>query len=156
MLVDLGRNDVGRVAKAGSVKVQELMHVEKYSHVMHMVSDVIADIDDRYDMFDLFTATFTAGTMTGAPKVRAMQLIADFEKFKRSFYSGAVGYFGFNGNMDSSITIRTALIKEDMIIFHAGAGVVADSKPELEFLEVNNKLAANISSFNDLLDIDDE
>jgi anthranilate synthase component 1 len=156
MLVDLGRNDVGRVAKAGSVKVQELMHVEKYSHVMHMVSDVIADIDDRYDMFDLFMATFTAGTMTGAPKVRAMELIADFEKFKRSFYSGAVGYFGFNGNMDSSITIRTALIKEDMIIFHAGAGVVADSKPELEFLEVNNKLAANISSFNDLLDIDDE
>ena len=152
MLVDLGRNDVGRVASAGSVKAENLMHVERYSHVMHIVSDVVANIDKKYDMFDLFMATFTAGTMTGAPKVRAMELIAEFEGFKRSFYSGAVGYFGFNGNMDSSITIRTALIKDKMIIFHAGAGIVADSKPELEFLEVKNKLAANIASFNDLLE----
>lgn len=155
MLVDLGRNDVGRVAKAGTVKVEELMRVERYSHVMHMVSDVTAAIDEKYDMFDLFMATFTAGTMTGAPKVRAMELIAEFEGLKRGFYSGSIAYFGFNGNMDSAITIRSALVKEDMIIFHAGAGVVADSKPELEFLEVKNKLAANIASFQDLIDLEE-
>jgi anthranilate synthase component 1 len=155
MLVDLGRNDVGRVAKPGTVKVEELMRVERYSHVMHMVSDVTATIDAKYDMFDLFMATFTAGTMTGAPKVRAMELIAEFEGIKRGFYSGSIAYFGFDGNMDSAITIRSALIKEDMIIFHAGAGVVADSKPELEFLEVKNKLAANIASFEDLLDLEE-
>lgn len=156
MLVDLGRNDVGRVAKAGSVKVANLMRVEKYSHVMHMVSDINAIIDDKFDMFDLFMATFTAGTMTGAPKIKAMELIAEFEGFKRGFYSGCIAYFGFNGNMDSAITIRSALIKDELIIFHAGAGVVADSKPELEFLEVENKLAATISSFHDLLDIKDQ
>ena len=154
MLVDLGRNDVGRVAKPGTVKVDEIMRVERYSHVMHMVSDVTAVIDEKYDMFDLFMATFTAGTMTGAPKVRAMELIAEFEQLKRGFYSGSIVHFGFNGNMDSAITIRSALIQENQIIFHAGAGVVADSKPELEFLEVKNKLAANIASFQDLLDIE--
>ncbi len=142
MLVDLGRNDVGRVAKKGSVEVSSLMRVEKYSHVMHMVSDVEAQINPKYDMFDLFMATFTAGTMTGAPKIRAMELIAEFEGLKRGYYSGSIGYFGFDGNMDSAITIRTALIKDDEIIFQAGAGVVADSKPELEYLEVKNKLGA--------------
>ncbi|MCF6200662.1 MAG: anthranilate synthase component I family protein [Hydrogenimonas sp.] len=150
MLVDLGRNDVGRVAKAGSVKVTALMRVERYSHVMHMVSDVEAKIDDGKDMFDLFAATFTAGTMTGAPKIRAMELIAEFEGIKRGFYSGSVGYFGFDGNMDSSITIRTALIKPDEIVLQAGAGVVADSIPELEYLEVKNKLAALRSTLDDL------
>ncbi len=150
MLVDLGRNDVGRVAKAGTVKVTALMRVERYSHVMHMVSDVEAKIDDGKDMFDLFAATFTAGTMTGAPKIRAMELIAEFEGIKRGFYSGSVGYFGFDGNMDSSITIRTALIKPDEIVLQAGAGVVADSKPELEYLEVKNKLAALRSTLDDL------
>lgn len=155
MLVDLGRNDVGRVAKSGTVKVDELMRVERYSHVMHMVSDVTATIDEKYDMFDLFMATFTAGTMTGAPKVRAMKLIAEFEGIKRGFYSGSIAYFGFDGNMDSAITIRSALIKEEMIVFHAGAGVVADSRPELEFLEVKNKLAANIASFQDLIDLEE-
>jgi len=150
MLVDLGRNDVGRVAKAGTVKVTDLMRVERYSHVMHMVSDVEADIDEGKDMFDLFAATFTAGTMTGAPKIRAMELIAEFEGIKRGFYSGSVGYFGFDGNMDSSITIRTALIKPDEIVLQAGAGVVADSKPELEYLEVRNKLAALRSTLDDL------
>ncbi|WP_421716272.1 anthranilate synthase component I family protein [Arcobacter arenosus] len=150
MLVDLGRNDVGRVARPGTVKVSDLMRVEKYSHVMHMVSDVEAIIDDKYDMFDLFAATFTAGTMTGAPKIRAMELIAQFEGIKRNFYSGSIAYFGFDGNMDSAITIRTSLIKEDEIIFQAGAGVVADSIPELEYLEVQNKLAANISTLKDL------
>ena len=150
MLVDLGRNDVGRVAKAGTVKVTALMRVERYSHVMHMVSDVEAKIDDGKDMFDLFAATFTAGTMTGAPKIRAMELIAEFEGIKRGFYSGSVGYFGFDGNMDSSITIRTALVKPDEIVLQAGAGVVADSKPELEYLEVKNKLAALRSTLDDL------
>jgi len=150
MLIDLGRNDVGRVAHAGTVEVTDKMRVEKYSHVMHMVSDVEADLDEKYDMFDLFASTFTAGTMTGAPKIRAMELIAQFEKLKRSFYSGSIAYFGFDGNMDSAITIRTTLIKDDQVIFQAGAGVVADSIPELEFLEVNNKLAANISTLKEL------
>ncbi|WP_419770234.1 MAG: anthranilate synthase component I family protein [Candidatus Marinarcus sp.] len=150
MLIDLGRNDVGRVARAGSVKVTDLMHIEKYSHVMHIVSDVEAIIDEKYDMFDLFTATFTAGTMTGAPKIRAMQLIAQFEGIKRNFYSGSIAYFGFDGNMDSAITIRTSMLTKDQIIFQAGAGVVADSVPELEYLEVHNKLAANISTLKDL------
>ncbi len=142
MLVDLGRNDVGRVAKSGTVKVPEMMRVERYSHVMHMVSDVVAEIRDDKDMFDLFAATFTAGTMTGAPKIKAMELIAAFEGLKRGFYSGSVGYFAFDGNMDSAIAIRTALIQPDKITLQAGAGVVADSKPELEWLEVNNKLGA--------------
>ena len=150
MLVDLGRNDVGRVARAGSVKVTELMRIERYSHVMHMVSDVEAVLDEKYDMFDLFMATFTAGTMTGAPKIRAMELIANFEKIKRSFYSGSVAYFGFDGNMDSAITIRTSLLTKDKIIFQSGAGIVADSKNEDEYLEVHNKLAANIATLKDL------
>jgi len=150
MLVDLGRNDVGRVAKTGTVKVPNMMRVERYSHVMHMVSDVEAIIDERYDMFDLFAATFTAGTMTGAPKIRAMELIAEFEGLKRGFYSGAVGYFGFDGNMDSSIAIRTAYLDDEKIVFQAGAGVVADSKKELEFLEVDNKLAAMMSTLDEL------
>ena len=150
MLVDLGRNDVGRVAKTGTVKVPNMMRVERYSHVMHMVSDVEAIIDEKYDMFDLFAATFTAGTMTGAPKIRAMELIAEFEGLKRGFYSGAVGYFGFDGNMDSSIAIRTAYLDDEKIVFQAGAGVVADSKKELEFLEVDNKLAAMMSTLDEL------
>ena len=150
MLVDLGRNDVGRVAKPGTVKVTDLMRIERYSHVMHIVSDVEAVIDDKYDMFDLFAATFTAGTMTGAPKIRAMELIAQFEGIKRNFYSGSIAYFGFDGNMDSAITIRTTMLTHDTIIFQAGAGVVADSKPEDEYLEVTNKLAANIATLKDL------
>jgi anthranilate synthase component 1 len=150
MLVDLGRNDVGRVAKPGTVKVTELMRVERYSHVMHLVSDVYADIDEAYDMFDLLAATFTAGTMTGAPKIKAMELIAKYEGIKRNFYSGCVGYFGFDGNMDSAITIRTALLSDDRIVLQAGAGVVADSKPELEYLEVNNKLGALVATLDEM------
>ncbi len=146
MLVDLGRNDVGRVAKTGTVEVPEMMRVEKYSHVMHMVSDVIAQIDEGKDMFDLFRATFTAGTMTGAPKIKAMELIARFEGLKRGFYSGSVGYFSFTGDMDSAIAIRTALIQPDKIVLQAGAGVVADSRPELEELEVRNKLMALLAT----------
>jgi len=150
MLIDLGRNDVGRVAKTGTVKVTEMMRVERYSHVMHMVSDIDAVLDEKYDMFDLFAATFTAGTMTGAPKIRAMELIAEFEGIKRGFYSGAVGYFGFDGNMDSAIAIRTAYLDDEKIVFQAGAGIVADSKEELEYLEVQNKLAANMASLEKL------
>jgi len=150
MLIDLGRNDVGRVAKTGSVKVQDMMHIERYSHVMHIVSDVVAELEDDKDMFDLFMATFTAGTMTGAPKIRAMELIAEFEGLKRGFYSGSIGYFGFDGNMDSAITIRTAMVKPDKVVLQAGAGVVADSIDELEYLEVNNKLGALIHSLEDL------
>ncbi len=150
MLIDLGRNDVGRVARIGTVTVPEIMRVEKYSHVMHMVSDVVAQIAEDKDMFDLFRATFTAGTMTGAPKIKAMELIARFEGLKRGFYSGAVGYFSFTGDMDSAITIRTALIQRDRITLQAGAGVVADSVPELEELEVRNKLMALIATLREM------
>ncbi len=150
MLIDLGRNDVGRVAKTGTVKVTDMMRVERYSHVMHMVSDVKAIIDDEKDAFDLFRATFTAGTMTGAPKIRAMELIAEYENLKRGFYSGSIGYFAFNGEMDSSIAIRTSLIKSNSITLQAGAGIVADSIPELEYIEVKNKLGALLSTIKDM------
>ncbi len=152
MLIDLGRNDVGKVAQVGSVKVKEMMRVERYSHVMHLVTDIEAILDKQYDMFDLFSATFTAGTMTGTPKIRAMELISEFEGLKRSFYSGAVGYFGFDGNMDSAILIRTAYLDDEKIIFQAGAGIVADSTPEYEYQEVKNKLEAMTSSLNDLVE----
>ncbi|CAA6822964.1 MAG: Anthranilate synthase, aminase component (EC [uncultured Sulfurovum sp.] len=150
MLIDLGRNDVGRVAKTGTVKVTDMMRVERYSHVMHMVTDVEAIIAEDKDMFDLFKATFTAGTMTGAPKIRAMELIAGYEGLKRGFYSGSVGYFAFNGEMDSSIAIRTSLIKPDSITLQAGGGVVADSVPALEYLEVKNKLGALLATIKDM------
>ena len=150
MLIDLGRNDVGRVAATGTVKVTDMMRVEKYSHVMHMVSDVEAMIEEGKDMFDLFAATFTAGTMTGAPKIEAMKLIAQYEGLKRGFYSGSVGYFSFDGNMDSAIAIRTSLIKPDSITLQAGAGIVADSIPELEYLEVKNKLGALLATLKEM------
>jgi len=153
MLIDLGRNDVGRVAKTGTVEVTDIMRVERYSHVMHMVSDVEAVIEDDKDMFDLFQATFTAGTMTGAPKIKAMELIAKYEGLKRGFYSGSIGYFAFNGNMDSAIAIRTSLINSEGIILQAGAGVVADSKPELEYLEVKNKLGALLATLKQMQEI---
>ncbi len=150
MLIDLGRNDVGRVAKTGSVTVKDMMHIERFSHVMHIVSDVTAKLASDKDMFDLFMATYTAGTMTGAPKIRAMELIAEYEGLKRGFYSGSIAYFGFDGNMDSAITIRTAMVQKDKVILQAGAGIVADSINELEYLEVENKLGALIHSLEDL------
>ncbi|MDR2033033.1 MAG: anthranilate synthase component I family protein [Helicobacteraceae bacterium] len=153
MLVDLGRNDVGRAAKAGSVRVSNLMRVERFSHVMHIVSDVTAQIDEGRDMFDLFMSAFSAGTMTGAPKIRAMELIAKYEGSKRGFYSGAIVLFGFSGDMNSAITIRSAQIEEKRAIFHAGGGIVADSKPELEWLEIQNKMAALRVSYDELLNI---
>jgi anthranilate synthase component 1 len=139
MLVDLGRNDVGRVAEMGSVRVTELMNVERYSHVMHMVSNVLGDLREGLDSFDVLRASFPAGTVTGAPKVRAMQIIDELEPTRRGPYAGAVGYFSYSGNMDTCITIRTLVIKDGMVYVQAGAGIVADSVPENEYLETVSK-----------------
>lgn len=139
MLVDLGRNDVGRVAEAGSVKVTELMAVERYSHVMHLVSNVEGDLKQGLDAFDVFAACFPAGTVTGAPKVRAMEIIEELEPTKRGPYAGAVGYFSYSGNMDTCITIRTLVIKDGRVYVQSGAGIVADSDPEREYMETVNK-----------------
>jgi len=139
MLVDLGRNDVGRVAEKGSVDVTELMAVERYSHVMHMVSNVEGDLANGLDAFDVLRACFPAGTVTGAPKVRAMEIIDELEPIKRGPYAGAVGYFSYSGNMDTCITIRTLIIKDGKVYVQAGAGIVADSVPEREYTETVNK-----------------
>ncbi|MCX8073248.1 MAG: anthranilate synthase component I [Candidatus Binatia bacterium] len=142
MLVDLGRNDVGRVAEVGSVEVTECMAVERYSHVMHLVSNVRGTLRAGLDAFDAFAAAFPAGTLTGAPKIRAMEIIDELEPTRRGVYGGAVGYFGFSGNMDTCITIRTILIKGHHYYVQAGAGVVADSVPEKEHQECVNKARA--------------
>ncbi len=142
MLVDLGRNDVGRVAKIGSVKVTELLVVEKYSHVMHLVSHVIGDLSDGKDCYDVMRATFPQGTVSGAPKIRAMQIIEELEPTKRGPYAGAVGYFSFSGNMDTCIALRTLTVKGKTAYLQAGGGVVADSVPELEYEETLNKARA--------------
>jgi len=140
MLVDLGRNDIGRVCKAGSVHVNELMVIERYSHVMHIVSNVIGELDPEYDQFDLLQACFPAGTVTGAPKIRSMEIIEELEPSNRGLYAGAVGYFSFQGNMDTCITIRTIIMKEKRAYLQAAAGIVADSEPEKEYLETTNKV----------------
>jgi len=142
MLVDLGRNDVGRVARVGTVHVPELMIVEPYSHVMHLVSSVQGTIEEKRDCFDVFRVTFPAGTVSGAPKIRAMEIIEELEPLKRGPYAGAVGYFSFSGNMDFCITIRTMVMKGKTIYFQAGAGIVADSDPEMEYWETVNKAKA--------------
>ena len=142
MLVDLGRNDIGRVAKKGSVRVESLMHVERYSHVMHIVSDVQGDLDPSKDSYDVMKACFPAGTVSGAPKIRAMEIIEELEPTKRGPYAGAVGYFGFSGNMDTCINIRTVVIKGRQAYIQAGAGIVADSHPEREYEETCNKARA--------------
>ncbi|HYA41998.1 MAG TPA: anthranilate synthase component I family protein, partial [Syntrophobacteraceae bacterium] len=139
MLVDLGRNDLGRVAEVGSVQVTDLMVVERYSHVMHLVSNINCDLRRGLDAFDLFRAAFPAGTLAGAPKVRAMEIIAELEDEPRGPYGGAIGYFSFTGNMDLAITIRTACIRDGRLSVRAGAGIVADSDPELERQETINK-----------------
>ncbi len=139
MLVDLGRNDLGRVCTTGSVSVSELMLVERYSHVMHIVSNVQGQLSPDRDAFDLVRATFPAGTLSGAPKVRAMQIIDELEPVQREIYGGAVGYFSFSGNMDLCITIRTLVIKDGMVHLQAGAGIVADSDPAAEWQETVNK-----------------
>jgi anthranilate synthase component 1 len=142
MLVDLARNDLGRVAEVGTVKVDELMVVERYSHVMHIVSNVIAELVEGKDAFDVIKATFPAGTLSGAPKVRAMEIIEEMEPTRRGAYGGAVGYFSFSGNMDTCITIRTFVIKDDEVYIQAGAGIVADSDPKREYDETVNKVKA--------------
>jgi len=146
MLVDLGRNDLGRVAKAGTVQVTDLMFVERHPHVMHLVSNVTAELEDGYDGFDLFQATFPAGTLSGAPKVRAMQIIAEQEALPRGPYGGAAGYISFSGNIDFAITIRTAMIRNGKMTARAGGGIVHDSIPEHERLETVNKAKAIASA----------
>jgi anthranilate synthase component 1 len=148
MLVDLGRNDVGRVAEVGSVHVDEYASIERYSHVMHIVSNVQARLRPEFDWLDLLRATFPAGTLSGAPKVRAMEIIDELETVGRGPYGGCVGYIDYSGNIDMAITIRTMVVADGSITVHAGAGVVADSKPELEFKECINKAQAMITAID--------
>ncbi len=142
MLVDLGRNDLGRVCNYGTVKVTKMMYIERYSHVMHIVSQVEGNIRDNMDAFDLLRATFPAGTLSGAPKVRAMEIIEELEETRRGPYGGAVGYFSFDGSMDMCITIRTLLMQNGTISVQAGGGIVADSDPTAEYYEAINKAQA--------------
>lgn len=142
MLVDLGRNDLGRVAETGTVQVTDLMFVERYSHVMHLVSNIRCDLKSEYDAWDLLRATFPAGTLSGAPKIRAMEIIFDRERKPRGPYGGAAGYISFHGNMDMAIVIRTASIQNGLLTVQAGAGIVADSDPEAELQETLNKAMA--------------
>lgn len=146
MLVDLGRNDLGRVCKYGTVKVSELMKIQKYSHVMHIVSKVEGDLAEDKDSIDTLMSCFPAGTVAGAPKIRAMQLIGDFENEERNVYAGAVGYLDFSGDLDMCIAIRTLFSKDDSIYWQSGAGIVADSKPELEAKEIINKSAVMVNA----------
>jgi anthranilate synthase component 1 len=143
MLVDLGRNDVGRVSKVGAVKVTDSFFIERYSHVMHLVSNVEGDIREGLDAVDALAAGLPAGTLTGAPKIRAMEIIDEFEKEKRgATYAGAVGYFAADGSMDTCIVLRTALVKDGIMYVQAGGGVVSDSQPEAEYQETVNKSRA--------------
>jgi anthranilate synthase component 1 len=144
MLLDLGRNDVGRVAKVGTVRVTDQMDVEFYSHVMHIVSNVEGELDKAYDAMDALQAGFPAGTVSGAPKVRAMEIIDELEPHRRGIYAGCIGYFGANGDMDTCITLRTAVVKNGVVHVQAGGGIVADSDPQAEFEESRNKAQALI------------
>tara|TARA_Y100001970_G_scaffold46985_1_gene59296 strand:- start:20380 stop:21864 length:1485 start_codon:yes stop_codon:yes gene_type:complete len=149
MLLDLGRNDVGRVSKPGTVNVNQKMEIEKYSHIMHIVSNVTGTLDKQYDEFDALRAAFPAGTVSGAPKVRAMQLISELEPEQRGPYSGGVGYFSYNGNMDTCIAIRTLMLKDKTVFLQAGGGIVADSKVDYEYEETLNKMMALVKSVDD-------
>jgi anthranilate synthase component I len=142
MLVDLARNDVGRVAEFGTVRVTEFMEIERYSHVMHIVSNVTGDLRGGCSAFDVVRATFPAGTVSGAPKIRAMQIISELENTRRGCYAGAIGYFGFDGNIDSCIALRCAVLKDAQAYFQAGAGIVADSDPKREYEETVSKALA--------------
>lgn len=146
MLVDLGRNDVGRVAEIGSVEVNELMAIERYSHVIHIVSNVRGMLAADKSPFDLFVSAFPAGTVSGAPKIRAMQVISELEPQKRGLYAGAIGYFGYNGNLDTCIVIRTIVMKGKKVFINAGAGIVADSDPRLEYQETLSKARAMLKA----------
>ena len=154
-LMDLGRNDIGRVSKTGSIEVTDKMTIERYSHVMHIVSNVVGDIRDNLSAMDVLKATFPAGTVSGAPKVRAMEIINELEPTKRSIYAGAVGYLEFNGDMDVAIAIRTGVIKDNILYVQAGAGIVADSVPENEWIETQNKAKA-IQRAAELVQVEDE
>ena len=142
MLLDLGRNDVGRVSKAGTVRVTERFTIERYSHVMHIVSNVEGDILDKHDAISALFAGFPAGTVSGAPKVRAMEIIDELEAEKRGIYAGAVGYISSNGDMDTAIALRTGIVKDGTLHVRAGAGIVMDSVPKSEFEETLHKAAA--------------
>lgn len=142
MLIDLGRNDVGRVAQQGTVKLTEKMVIERYSHVMHLVSNVEGVLKPELDAIEVLKATFPAGTVSGASKVRAMEIIDELEPSKRGIYAGAVGYLSFNGDMDLAIAIRTAVIKEGVLYVQSGGGLVADSVPASEWTETQNKARA--------------
>jgi anthranilate synthase component 1 len=144
MLIDLARNDVGRIAQIGSVKVNEQMVVERYSHVMHLVSDVEGMLKPELTAMDVLRASFPAGTLSGAPKIRAMEIIDELEPVRRGLYGGACGYLSFSGEMDLAIAIRTGVLKDQMLYVAAGAGVVADSVPESEWQETENKARAVI------------
>jgi len=148
MLLDLGRNDVGKVSKINSVNVTEKFRIEKYSHVMHIVSNVEGVFDKKKSLLDTMMAGFPAGTVTGAPKIRAMEVIDELEKSKRKMYAGSIGYFSANKNFDTCIALRTALIKDNKFYIQSGAGIVADSVPENEYLETINKAKALISSLS--------
>jgi anthranilate synthase component 1 len=146
MLIDLGRNDVGRVCARGSVKVDEVMVIERYSHVMHIVSNVSGLLEEGRGPADVIRAAFPAGTLSGAPKIRAMQIIDELEPSRRGIYGGAVGYISYQGNVDLAIAIRTLVTKGDKIYIQAGAGVVADSQPAAEYAECENKARAVFSA----------
>jgi len=149
MLVDLGRNDIGRVCRYDTVKVSEFMTIEKYSHVMHIVSDVSGVLKPSSDIYDLMKASFPAGTVTGAPKVRAMEIIDELESVKRGIYAGSVGYFSFSGNLDTCIAIRTIVVSGKTAYVQAGAGIVADSGPEKEYRETQNKAKAMLKAIDE-------
>lgn len=146
MLIDLSRNDIGRIAKVGTVETNEMMIIEKYSHVMHIVSNVRGELQDELGTMDAFWSCFPAGTLTGAPKVRAMEIIYDLEREKRGLYGGAVGYLDFKGNLTTAIAIRTMVVEDGTIYFQAAGGIVADSKPESEFQETMNKMKAGLTA----------
>lgn len=146
MLIDLGRNDIGRISKPGTVEVSELMQIERYSHVMHMVTNVQGQLSEEYDAFDALKACFPAGTVSGAPKIRAMQIIAELEPDRRGAYAGAVGYFSYSGNMDMAIGIRTMVVKDGIAYIQAGCGIVYDSVPQREYQETLNKARALVKA----------
>ena len=148
MLLDLGRNDAGKVSKINTVKVTESFVIEKYSHVMHIVSNVIGTYNNKFSKFKSLLAGFPAGTVSGAPKIRAMEIIDELEKSKRKMYAGSIGYFSANQNFDTCIALRTALIKNNKFYIQSGAGIVADSVPEKEYLETVNKAKALIAALN--------
>ena len=152
MLLDLGRNDISRVTKPGTVKVTDKMYIEYFSHVMHIVSNIDGELDKTKGTTDVLFSGFPAGTVTGAPKIRAIEIIEELEKSRRNIYAGSVGYISFNGDIDTCIALRTALIKDNQIYIQSGAGIVADSKPKNEYAETENKalalLTACVNAYN--------